>query len=356
MNKPLTPPTLPPHLQGITATEEECLRLLHENEYRLHSILDNAAEAITTVDSNGMIRDFNQAAERMFGYSAKQVIGKDINTLIVMDENEQAMDFLDDFLRQPRPRSPWRNLERMGRRNGGSPFPVELAIGEIDSLGQFSFIIHDLTQYKRLEQQVIDASTMEQERLGHEIHDGLGQQLTALDLLATSLARKLEKAANPEAGAASALAHHARKALAEARSIARGLAPVEIDPAGLGAAFITLAEHTQTASGIRCLAQISGTIRIPDRRIATHLYRIAQEAVTNAIRHANAKHISLNLQQKPKQLLLCISDDGRGLTTNISPTSGLGLHIMRYRAHLIGAQLRIGKTGGTQVCCTLPIA
>jgi PAS domain S-box-containing protein len=347
MNNPGIPP--------LNLETEECLRQLHENEYRLLAILDNAAEAITTVDANGTIRDFNRAAERMFGYPAKQITGKDINTLIVMDENEQAMDFLDEFLRQPRPRTPWRNLERMGKRHDGSQFPVELAIGEIDSLGQFSFIIRDQSQYKRLERQVIDASTIEQERIGHEIHDGLGQQLTALDLLATSLARKLEKAANPEASAAAALARHAREALAEARSIARGLAPVEIDPAGLGSALLTLAENTQTASGIPCLAHISGTISIVDSRIATHLYRIAQEAVTNALKHANARHISLHLQQKHHQLLLCVHDDGSGLPANLPKHTGLGLPIMRYRAHLIGAQLSIRGADGTQVCCTLPL-
>lgn len=336
-------------------SKEECLRQLRENEYRLLAILDNAAEAIVCVDSNGCILDFNRAAERMFGYQANQVAGQDINTLIVMAENERAADFLDEFLRQPRPRVPWRNLERMGKRNG-SLFPVELAIGEIDSLGQFSFIIRDLSEYKRLEQQVIDASTLEQESIGHEIHDGLGQQLTALDLLATSLARKLERSGSPDASTAAVLAHHAREALAEARSIARGLAPVEIDPDGLSTALNALAESNRAATAINCQASIRSPVSIPDSRIATHLYRIAQEAVTNAIRHSGARNIELSLKQKNGLTSLCVQDDGGGLPANASQQGGLGLHIMRYRANLIGAQLNItGNASGCRVCCTLPM-
>jgi two-component system sensor kinase FixL len=334
----------------------ECYRQLQENEYRLLAILDNAAEAIVCVDSDGAIIEFNRAAERMFGLQAQQVAGQDINTLLVMAENERAADFLDEFLRQPRPRSPWRNLERLGKRHDGSLFPLELAIGEIDSLGQFSFIIRDLSEYKRLEQQVLDASTMEQEHLGHEIHDGLGQQLTALDLLATSLARKLERTGSPEAATANVLAHHAREALAQARCIARGLAPVEIDPAGLSNALVTLAENNQTATGIQCHAHIRSPVMIPDSRIATHLYRIAQEAVTNAVKHSGAHTVELSLRQKNGQILLCVQDDGSGLPANAAQRGGLGLHIMRYRANLIGAQLSTSNTPtGSRVCCTLPM-
>lgn len=195
----------------------------------------------------------------------------------------------------------------------------------------------------------------EQQGLLHTLHDSLGQTLTGLGMLSSGLRQQLTGTNRASADTARQVAEQAQLALEQVRQVSRGLFPVEIDPEGLLPALRELASTTEAIHkvGMRVEGEVPGSIR--DSRVATQLYRIAQEAVTNAVKHAHAHTIKIGLSSGSNLTKLRISDDGVGIRKGTAKTDGLGLRIMRYRATSIGAQLSIdrGAGGGTVVTCTL---
>lgn len=215
-----------------------------------------------------------------------------------------------------------------------------------------------VVERRRLQQEVVDAVWEQQRAFGQDLHDTLGQELTGIAMLADSLARKLGQRGAAEAGAVRELAQMLQQAKQNTRRLAKGLLPVEIDAEGLKAALEELAENTRERCGIEVLVKVHPALRVEDNRIATHLFRIAQEAVTNVVRHASAHHLTLSLSRsRSGSVELRIADDGRGMPRSARRRPrGVGLQIMRYRAQLIEAQLAIesGRSGGTEVVCRLP--
>jgi signal transduction histidine kinase len=208
-----------------------------------------------------------------------------------------------------------------------------------------------------LEREIIEISTAEQERIGREIHDGIGQQLTALTMLASSAERSLTAAQRPdEARIVAGLVSHLQDTLAQTRALARGLAPVEIDPQGLVAALSDLTEYVSRSSGVSCRFVADEVIEVGDDGLATHLYRIAQEALHNAVRHGAPRSIEVRLDQENREIILSVYDDGIGIQPTATPTSGVGIHFMRYRAGIIGGRLTIERAaqGGTLIRCACP--
>ncbi len=235
--------------------------------------------------------------------------------------------------------------------------------GHEESLDRILVALIDITKLKETElalrhseQQVIHVSTLEQERLGREIHDGLGQRLTALTMMSQSIKRRLTDADTDVVKMMEKLADHLIKAQKEARALARGLAPFEISANGLGEALRALTESTQSTSGIPCTLKSTHSELVHDNRIAEHLYRIAQEALNNAIKHADAKRISITLHADRQLITLSIHDDGKGIQKKNTTPNNLGIDIMHYRAKLIDAQLTIKPAtgGGTLLTCQLP--
>jgi signal transduction histidine kinase len=211
---------------------------------------------------------------------------------------------------------------------------------------------------EELERRIIEVSTAEQERIGRDIHDGIGQQLTALSMLATSLERRLTAAGrSEEAKAARDLIGHLQDTLAQTRALARGLSPVEIDPEGLTDALSALAADVRAAFGVGCRFEAAPSVTVKDEILAMHLYRIAQEAIHNALRHGHPDNIEVRLANRDHALVLSVRDDGKGIQSMEDRQNGLGLHIMRYRAGIIGGRLSIeGPEGGvgTLVRCVVP--
>lgn len=211
---------------------------------------------------------------------------------------------------------------------------------------------------EELERRIIEVTTAEQERIGREIHDGIGQQLTAVSMLAAGLERRLTGAGRPEeAKMLRDLVGLLQDSLAQTRALARGLSPVKIAPEGLIDALSELAEDVQVASGVSCRLEAAASVQITDEILATHLYRIVQEAVHNALRHGHPENIEIRLHNNGAHaLVLSVHDDGSGIQRVEKEQGGLGLHIMRYRAGILGAQLSIeGADGaGTLVRCVVP--
>ena len=330
-------------------------RKLEWREHRLRTILDNAAEAIMVIDFQGRIQDLNQAAKDMFGFSAEQVIGRDADRLIRGSDAEGMITPLITAFRRADRAAGHEDLEWMGRRSAGTWFPLDMRISRIDHLALFILLMRDLSEQRRLEQEVVNAATVEQERIGREIHDSLGQRLAALGMLVSSLETRLQRAGNPESKAAAELGKQLQETITEARALARGLAPLEIEPMALGTALSDLVDSETHATGITCRAHIPRLVAIGDALTATHLYRIAQEAVNNAVKHAGARHIDISLEADESRIHLCVVDDGRGLAAGWK--AGLGVRIMCYRAKLIDGLLVIDQAteGGTRVCCSFPI-
>lgn len=219
-------------------------------------------------------------------------------------------------------------------------------------------IATDITEGKRseehilrLERQIMEISERERERIGHELHDGLGQQLTGIAFLSKALVHKLDAQKRPEASDASQIVAMINQAVSETRQLARGLQPVEVEENGLMSALDGLASNIEGLFHVDCKFRCAAPVLLRDRNTANHLYRIAQEAVNNAIKHGKAAHISIELAAPRGRIQLVVSDDGVGIDEHSASSTGMGLQIMRYRANLIGADLAIASEpgNGTQI-------
>ena len=200
----------------------------------------------------------------------------------------------------------------------------------------------------------MEVPVREQRRIGQELHDGIGQQLTGLGMLATSL---LNKASKPEHGLASQLANGLQEALSQVRALSRGLVPIEIDAAGFTTALRNLTEEIQRQSHIQVDFEILSEINFTNDDMVINLYRIAQEALNNAIKHANCRKLYVSIDIKDDDGILEIYDNGRGIPDDINNQEGLGLNIMKYRSSLFDGQVKLYpvETGGTRVCCSFPL-
>jgi len=208
---------------------------------------------------------------------------------------------------------------------------------------------------RRLEREILNTSEEEQRRIGRDLHDGLGQDLTGIGFASRVLERKLRSRSVEEWSDAGRIAELVNDAIDKTRALARGLHPVEIGEDGLPIALKALAEGTGKMFGIACVFTSRGEAPLVREEITTHLYRIAQEAVHNAVRHSRSPCVRIDLSVRGDQLVLEVTDDGCGFSGAATAGGGLGVQIMHYRARLIGAELRIRQleSGGTSVQCAL---
>ncbi|MGB8169678.1 MAG: PAS domain-containing sensor histidine kinase [Chthoniobacteraceae bacterium] len=225
------------------------------------------------------------------------------------------------------------------------------------SAGAGAVLFHeDISVQRQLEGEILEISERERAQVGQELHDGLCQHLSGVALLARTLSNALVNARRPEAGQAQELEQLILSAVEQIRVVARGLRPVELDEGGLVAALSDLAEQANTR--LRCELRTTGHPRVNDNEIATNLYRIANEALANAVRYSFATRVVIRLRQSADHLTLAIEDDGIGILPAREGPDGMGLRIMRYRANSIGARFNISPRvpRGTIVSCSVPLA
>ncbi len=214
-----------------------------------------------------------------------------------------------------------------------------------------------LEHTQRLEREIIEISEREQRRIGRDLHDGLCQYIAAIGCAAAALRTDLLRQGLPrEAAVAEELAELLENGVVQTRNLARGLVPVPMDEAGLPFALEGLATSVARLQNIDCSFRVEGEVNIGDTSAATHLYRIAQEAINNATRHGRADQIRIALCAAGPLATLSVADNGQGLSKVVNHSPGLGLSIMRYRARLVGGQLALTEPndGGTVVACTFP--
>jgi signal transduction histidine kinase len=245
--------------------------------------------------------------------------------------------------------------EVQGRRKDGSVFPVDLAVSDVAPKKLFTGVIRDITRRKELEREVLEIASLEQQRIGQDLHDSVGQELTALNITAGDLAETLRCEPLKAPTLVERLTEGLQRTQAELRTVLRGLLPVPVDSEGLMAALTDLANRVQLEGKAACRFECPQAVFVGDNLVATHLYLVAQEAVHNALKHARPKSIQISLLAN-ERLILRVQDDGIGIPAEANQAPGLGLRIMRNRATIIGAVLTIetAQPTGTLVTCSMP--
>jgi PAS domain S-box-containing protein len=316
----------------------------------LQSIVDTVREPLIVLDADLRIRSANGSYYKTFRVDPRGTEGRRLAELgrgqwdeprlregLVRALNEgEALDDMElgaDF-------------EHLGRRT------MRLSARRVEGMPFVLLAIEDITERRRLEAEVLEIASAEQRRIGQELHDDAGQLLTGLGLMARVLADRVE-ATSPEHRIAARIVDGIGEVLDRIRGVVKGLIPVEVDVDGLMAALADLAFQTNELDGIACRFDCAEPVTVPDNTTATQLYRIAQEAVTNAVRHGRPRNIRIALGRDAGRIHLSIRDDGQGLPEPLDEHVGHGLRIMRYRAGLVGASLSIGRAreGGTEVRC-----
>ncbi len=450
-----------------------------EREERLRAILTTAVDGIVTISEEGIIDSANPAACRLFGYTLKELKGKNVSFLMPEPDRSRHDGYLANYRRTGDAKIIGIGREVVGRRKNGALFPLELAVSEIKlperrlftgfvrdisrrkeaeaalrryqrivsacddmlsfvgrdyvyrevndayvrfhgrsreqivgrsvadlygeaffereirsrvdrclegedvhyettfnlprrgrrwmdirlnpfreadgSITGFAVNARDMTERKELEKQIADGRLEEQQRIGRELHDNLGQMLTGIEFMSQALRERLEAASSAHAADAAQIAELTREAVSHTRALAQGLNPVVFEADGLMAALEQLAENSARLFQTDCLFHCPKPVRIADNSVATHLYRIAQEAVHNAIRHGKPSLVEIHLNQNRERIILSITDNGRGIPRKLKKKRGMGLHVMHYRATQAGGSLVVlrREQGGAEVVCTI---
>ena len=327
---------------------------LRASESRLRSMVDNAPMGIMLTNVDGRISYANDALLRMCGLTRDEAMARGSRLTLHPDDRER-------LLREWRQRRgnglPYASLGRYLRPDGSVVWwEATTAPIVIDAnLAAHVVMVQDVTEQLSLEREVVEASGREQDRLGMELHDGLGQELTGLAISLESLVRQAEAGANPLRKDLRELSDLASQSVAMCRQIAQGLAPMQLARGGLRNALRSLAASARSVYGVhtRCSVRGLGDQELPSNT-AHQLYRISQEAISNAIRHGRATRIDLRVVRDGDRLQLRVLDNGSGMASK-SSGDGMGLHTMRYRAKMIGAELEVGSApqGGVSVRCRL---
>lgn len=336
---------------------------LRASEERVRLLLESTAEAIYGIDLEGKCTFSNPACLRLLGYrDPGDVLGRSMHELTHHTRRDgtpyprEMCPILRAFLRDEEVHA---DDEVLWRADGTS-FPVEywshpirrdgLVVGAV-----VTFL--DITERKRMEQQLLEISERERRRIGQDLHDDLCQQLTGIAFTGRLLQRRLAARSVPEADVAEKIVLAVQQATARARDLAKGLHPVMLEADGLAAALMELTHTLESVFQISCRFRCRAprkSVRVADPAIAIQLYRIAQESATNAVKHGKAKDICISIGVVKGRLKLAIADDGVGIA-GAAHREGMGLPVMHQRARIIGAALTISprKQGGTLVTCSL---
>lgn len=332
---------------------------LRESEARARSILETTVDAIITIDPRGTIKSFNKTAEKLFRYDSTEVVGKNVKVLMPEPYKAEHDDYMDHYLETGERKIIGIGREVTGRRKDGSTFPMYLAVSEVKLPNQhiFTGIVRDISEQRRLEQEVLRISEHERQRIGQDLHDGLGQMLTGIGLITKNLAQKLSNQDNALAEQAEEINSLIKEADEHARTLARGLVPVEFDEKGLEAALERLKQNAEKLFDIEFSLDVSGKLDFDDATQAIHLYRIAQEGVSNAVKHGSATKVAVHLASTEKHIRLRVADNGTGFAKNWDAKGGLGVRIMQFRARLVGGNLEVSDIPdkGAVITCTIPV-
>jgi len=329
-------------------------RALRQSEARLQAILDNSPEMIFLKDLKGRYLHSNRQFEQTYHLARGEAVG--MTDFDVLPENDAKL--LQAHDRQVIESGQALQFEESSEHDDGphvslvSKFPIHDPDGKVYAVGG---IVTDVTERRRLETEVLRVIEHEQQRIAQDLHDGLGQQLAGTWFLSDTLRKNLAAQSSPEEPTAAKIVDLLETAVGQTRSLARGLYPVRQQVDGLMAGLEELAANLSGLFNVNCRFICPEPVPVPDYKVATHLYRIVQEAASNAIKHGKAQEIQIKLFATEMQYILHVTDDGIGVKTIPKKHNGMGLRTMRYRAELLGADFAIRRTGtrGTEVVCSV---
>ena len=337
---------------------------LIEREGIIKAAVENIQESVIVTEP-GLDKDINQpkiiyvnqAFTKMTGYEPKEAIGK---TPRILQGDLTDPTVLERLRKSLRERQSFRG-ETINYRKDGQPFIIEWNITSIqDKNKEVVYWVaaqHDVTKRRQLEKEVLEIQAREQERIARDLHDSVQQKLNVIVMVASLLQHQLNDKLTPQLkGFLDRLLESSHQASREVRNISHSLHPVNIEKSGLMTALQHLSTTTKEVFDVHCEFAYEQPMIIKDRNKATHLYRIVQEAVNNAVRHGKATQILIGLARvEDNKYALTISDNGIGISTEVlqNRDRGMGLNSMRYRAQFIEADLAIerGEEGGTVVTC-----
>jgi two-component system sensor kinase FixL len=322
----------------------------------LAAIVENSDDAIISSTLDGIIVSWNEAAERIYGYTAQEAIGRSGSMLVPPDREKELPEILGRIRR-----SEWtKNLETTRRRKDGTLINVLLTVSPISHLmGRDTgalVIARDITLRKRLEEKLLEIGADERRRLGHDLHDGLGQFLLGIALKTKMLEETLTKGKSAEAWRAKEVVGLVNTAIAQTRNLAHGLDPIHVEANGLVAALRNLSAQTRELFQVECAFACKREHLDVNAQTGIAFYRITQEAIHNAIHHGQARQIKVELAVDDAQLCLKIFDNGKGFSPDSKSCSGMGLHIMQFRANSIGGHLTVESqpNKGARIECAVP--
>jgi two-component system, chemotaxis family, CheB/CheR fusion protein len=390
----------PARLIGITqnTTQEKLAKgALEESQERFRLLVEGAKDyAMFLIDPENIITFWSVGAERLFHWTEEEALGQS-GELIFTDE-DRARDAAGKEINiaLSEGRAPDR---RYHVRKDGSRFWADGVLMRLDDetgqLRGFAKVARDATDQKnneeallhardemeqrvlertrdllatnaelertmaqrqQLERELLEISEREKRRVGEDLHDMVCQELTATALFLKSSAKKLGPENIDAVQVLEQSAETVNRNVVIARELAGGLQAIELKASGLKNALRDLAARACQNTGVKCHFKAARGVRVPDDTTALHMYRVAQEAVTNAVKHSGAKNVLISLERNKEHICVSVQDDGKGFTTR-KRGKGLGLHMMRYRANALGGELKVERrrTGGMDITCVIPV-
>jgi PAS domain S-box-containing protein len=317
---------------------------------RYENLFENASDMVFTNDPDGRITSVNKIGEQILRRRRDEILGSNLVTFVAEDQREEVKQWLDQVVNGVEmATTEWDFINAAGQR-----LRMEISALLVERTGsgpEVESVARDVTERTRLEREILETSNREQRRIGHDLHDGVCQQLAAIAYRLDMLGDQLQEKGLPESSEAERIGGLLTQAIQQTRGVARGLFPVKLAESGLESALEELAANITELLKTPCYFSCAKPSPNLDATMSLHLYYIAQEAAFNAVRHGRATQVNISITRAGERFVLEIQDNGAGFTRTPADSTGMGIRIMRYRARVIGATLNLKSqpNQGTQV-------